>query len=506
MAEASFSPSASVVVLNHKRPHLLGRVLQGITQLDYPTFEVVVVGDQPDLAAFDLPERLTARVRYVHFAEPNICRARNLALGASSGEIIAFCDDDAVPEPDWLRELVRPFQASRTGAVGGLVRAGDGISVEWQGELFDRAAEHYPLDFTGDELIFLASVQVQTGRFAALRGVNSAFRRAALVEIGGFDEAYRYYLDETDAALRLAEAGWATALNRRAEVHHLREQNAVRGGMNKPRNLFEVAASKAYFCRRHMPATVRDEALAVFRTTRLTDLDSFLRLGAMRAAERDQLSAQIEEGIADGLTRKVQTFDVTEPPRDLAAPEPVAPPVYNIAIECGWGFRRVRRMRALAQMLAEAGHRVSYFAFHSGRWTRTVSYLNGVWVHRGGTWRLDHIEDGKRLIRRRDRIDAELRRVFDRRQFNLWIGPASARPEDSFAPLKVPGIEQPLAVVAMDEMTKDVQGIAAKFKAIIDTAQMQLLREAAPGKPQSRHANDENGAHLMKYQNGQQNA
>lgn len=506
MTGTPFTPAVSVVVLNHKRPHLIGRVLQGIAQLDYPAFEVVIVSDQPDLATRDVPGNIRAGVRHVHFAESNICRARNLALQETAGEIIAFCDDDAVPEPDWLHELIRPFRAERVGAVGGLIRAEDGIAIEWQGQLFDRAARHCDLDFLGDEMVFLPSVQVQTGKFAALRGVNSAFRRAALGEIGGFDESYRYFLDETDAALRMAEAGWATALTRSAEVHHLREQNAVRGGLNKPRNLFEVAASKAYFCKRHLPAVEREAVLESFRTERLADLDSFLRMGAMRGTERDELGQQIETGIADGLTRTPQMSTLPAANRTIAPQDQTQAPVFNIAMVCGWGFRRSRRMRELAQLLSDGGHRVSVFAYQSGRRIRSVHYSGGVWVHRGGTWRLDHVEDGKRLIWRNERNDAELRRVFDRRQFNVWIGPESARPDGAFAPLKIAGLDRSLAVVAMDEITGEVSQMVAEIDRVLATAQTQPSAEIAVEMTPSGRGSDENAPLLMKYKNGQQNA
>jgi len=47
-----------------------------------------------------------------------------------------------------------------------------------------------------------------------------AVRRSALVRIGGFDEGYKFFLDETDVNIRLAQAGYASALAPHAEVHH----------------------------------------------------------------------------------------------------------------------------------------------------------------------------------------------------------------------------------------------------------------------------------------------
>jgi GT2 family glycosyltransferase len=51
-------------------------------------------------------------------------------------------------------------------------------------------------------------------------GTNCAFRRDVLAGLGGFDPAFRYFLDETDVNLRLAEAGARTVIVPRALVHH----------------------------------------------------------------------------------------------------------------------------------------------------------------------------------------------------------------------------------------------------------------------------------------------
>ena len=61
--------------------------------------------------------------------EANICPRRATAASqAAAGEIVAFIDDDAVPEPTWLNHLVAPFGRFDVAAAGGFVRARNGIS------------------------------------------------------------------------------------------------------------------------------------------------------------------------------------------------------------------------------------------------------------------------------------------------------------------------------------------------------------------------------------------
>lgn len=422
----AFTPTVSVVVLSHRRPHLLGRVLRGISQLDYPAFEVVVVGDQPALASYGITTPPTGTVRYAHYAAANICGARNRALALSGGDFIAFCDDDAVPQPDWLTHLIAPFAARSVGAVGGTVIASDGVGVEWQGGRFDRAAVEHPYTPVDSVSILGAQGQHDAQLYGSIMGANCAFRARALRAIGGFDEAYRYFLDETDAAIRLADAGWSIALARDALVHHYTEENAVRGHLRTPRNVHEIAASKAYFCKRHLPKAQLEDRLLAFRTARRVDLDPYIRLGLLRRNQRDLIEAQIDDGLIDGLDRDCALAAPGVAPKFLPFAGTPDEDALSIALVTGWGLGRVRRLRRAAAHLAEAGHRVSCFSYMTGRHPPTVRYENGVWMHRGGTWRLDRRPDGRLLIGRAARAETEIARTMARRRFDVILRPASA--------------------------------------------------------------------------------
>ncbi|MCB2123539.1 MAG: glycosyltransferase, partial [Rhodobacteraceae bacterium] len=63
--------------------------------------------------------------------------ARNLGLAAAAGEIVAFIDDDAVPEPRWLARLTAPFADPGIAAAGGFVVGRNGISFQWRASCAD---------------------------------------------------------------------------------------------------------------------------------------------------------------------------------------------------------------------------------------------------------------------------------------------------------------------------------------------------------------------------------
>lgn len=467
--------SVTVAVLNHRRPHLLARVLTGVMQLDHPAFEVVVVGDRPALADYRLPTRLARAVRYARCAEANICRARNLAVAQAAGEIVAFVDDDAVPEPDWLNRLTAPFADPTVGAAGGVVRAAGGQSLEWAGGRFDRAGTEYPPDEnpSGERAAPVAAVTVLSagdqradGRWLSFRGVNSAWRRAAVLAAGGFDEAFRYYLDETDMALRLSDAGWSAVMVPEAEVHHLPEQNAARGSLRQPRDLFEVAASKAHFCRRHLPADRVEPEIAAFRAVRLRALDTHLRLGLLRRADRERLARRFDQGVEDGLARaSVLPLSAGCRARTFApAPRPLR---LSIAIATGWGPLAVARLRGMARRLAGAGHAVSCFSYLSGPQAPSVEYRHGVWLHRGGTWRIDAAADGRPVIGRGALARAEIARMGARRRFDIVLRPA-AGDSSGAALLPVAGLSRPLEIRPAGDCAMDLAEIVIELRRVLE--------------------------------------
>ncbi len=143
--------------------------------------------------------------------------ARNLGYRMTSGEVLAFIDDDAFAEPDWLEHLL-PFYADPTvGAVGG------------------RQIRRQPgeLEEGVDAIGQLQPDGTITGNFAAdpgrpvsvdhLLGANMSFRRSVLDRIGGIHEGYggTCVREETDLCLRVAHAGFRLVYTPDAVVEHL---------------------------------------------------------------------------------------------------------------------------------------------------------------------------------------------------------------------------------------------------------------------------------------------
>jgi glycosyltransferase involved in cell wall biosynthesis len=202
-------PAASVVVCTRGRPVLLDGCLQALGAQDHPSFEIIVVDNAP---ADDRVRDVVARypgVRYEVEPTPGLDVARNRGVACARAGVIAFTDDDARPEPDWLTRIVEQFSSfPELASVTGKVEAAELDTVSQRlFEMAYRGMSKGPVPRHHRRRGVMRYLPAVFGT-----GCNMAFRRDALVAIGGFDPA----LDagtasggggDLDALQRLFEAG-----------------------------------------------------------------------------------------------------------------------------------------------------------------------------------------------------------------------------------------------------------------------------------------------------------
>jgi glycosyltransferase involved in cell wall biosynthesis len=117
---ADWRPMCTVVVCSRDRPVMLAKCLAALDRLRYPAHEVLVVDNAPST---DATARLvhSSRARYCREDRPGLDWARNRGIAEAKGEIVAFLDDDARPDPGWLDAIVAAFNEPEVMAVGGMV-------------------------------------------------------------------------------------------------------------------------------------------------------------------------------------------------------------------------------------------------------------------------------------------------------------------------------------------------------------------------------------------------
>jgi len=398
----------SVVVVSRGRPHDLRRCLLGLSQLVYPAFEIVVVADTAGLQGVKAAG-LFGAVKTVAFDTPNISTARNLGIAQAAGEIIAFLDDDAVPEPTWLSYLIAPFDDPALAAAGGFVRGRDGITFQFKGADLDALGRETPFADT-----VTAPVIRRTGPGDGVKteGTNCAFRADVLRAMGGFDPAFHYFNDETDVNLRLARDGARVATVPLAQVHHGVAASDRRTESRAPRTLFDVGASSAVLWRKHAPEADRALVLKDLVAAHRRRLVRHMVRGGCVPGDVDRLLATLCDGWAEGETRPIAELPRIGPSKSPFLPYRPQPGFTGMEVVAGRVFRAARHRRR-AEALVRSGRRVSLFLFSPTLLYHRVRFTDrGVWEQRGGLFgRADRDQPLFRIVGFRRRLAEERRRL-----------------------------------------------------------------------------------------------
>jgi len=175
---------ASVAICTRDRPDDLSRCLDALLLLPDDGQEILVVdsasaGDETRAVVAARPP-----VRYLREPLPGLDRARNRALREARHDVVAFTDDDAVPDRGWLRSLVGGFTDRRVMAVTGLTLP---LELETEAQEWFERTNGFGRGFARQVYDGTRVDPFLVGRIGA--GVNLALRRDVLALVGAFDEA-----------------------------------------------------------------------------------------------------------------------------------------------------------------------------------------------------------------------------------------------------------------------------------------------------------------------------
>ena len=198
-------PKVSVIVCAYNAADTLDDNLASLENLTYPNYEIILVNDGSKDRTAEIAKKYRG-VRVINTPNQGLSAARNVGLAEATGEIVAYTDADTRVDRDWLTFLVQPFLTSDVVGSGGpnvvpsddppvaqcIARAPGGPTHVL---LDDRTAEHVP-------------------------GCNMAFRRDALLAIGGFNPIYLRAGDDVDVCWRLQARGWKIGFAASALVWH----------------------------------------------------------------------------------------------------------------------------------------------------------------------------------------------------------------------------------------------------------------------------------------------
>jgi GT2 family glycosyltransferase len=271
----------------------------------------------------DTPDRIRREwpaVQLERFEENHsFSEACNQGVAAGSGEIVVLLNNDIDCRPDFLERLVVPFEDASVGSVASLMLQADGERIDGIGMAADVTLSSY------SRLQGLPAAAATTARNAPTLlgpgGGGAAYRRAAWEQVGGLDEAFTFYMEDFDLALRLRAAGWRTAAEPNAVGVHL---GSATLGHRTTSQRHHGGFGRGYLLRRYgllrrrsAPRTLSTEAIAVLGDILISrDLAALRgRIEGWRAARsRPRLelppaqSIDMSIGFRDALARRWRTY------------------------------------------------------------------------------------------------------------------------------------------------------------------------------------------------------
>lgn len=211
-------PSASVVIATYRRPDHVRKCLEHLARQTVPPARIIVVDASPDAKTREVASSFPG-VEYRRNDRGIGATATSRAIGISDVEedVVAFIDDDAYAEPEWLERLLAPYVDGRVAAVGG--RALNGRP----GEEREGIGQIGLLLPDGRLTGFFAADPGRSVEVDHMLGANMSVRMTAVRELGGIRDFYpgTCLREETDIALRMRRAGMTILFAPDAVVHHV---------------------------------------------------------------------------------------------------------------------------------------------------------------------------------------------------------------------------------------------------------------------------------------------
>lgn len=206
-------PKVSIIIPVKRINDYIHESMDYVLNLDYPSFEVLIFPDERDRV------HSWPKTRIIASGKVGPAEKRDLALKYASGKILAFLDDDAYPEPDWLKKMVPLFRDNNVAGVGGpaITPQSDGILQKVSGAIFE--------SYLGGG--FVRNRYLSIGKKKEIDDwptVNFLVWREVFKEIGGFNCAY-WPGEDTKLCLDFLEAGYKIIYEPRGVVYHHRRSS-----------------------------------------------------------------------------------------------------------------------------------------------------------------------------------------------------------------------------------------------------------------------------------------
>jgi GT2 family glycosyltransferase len=210
-------PEASVIVLTHNSAEVLPSCLEGLRRQTLRDFEVIVVDNASSDGSAEIAERCYPEAVVVRsIVNTGYAGGCNAGFRRAAGGCLAVIGPDCEPEPDWLSALVRACREPGVGLATSMVRhqaARDRINACGNDVHVLGLGFCHGMDDPWEEHMRPTTV-------ASISGCAFAMPRAVFDRVGGFDDVFFMYCEDTDLSLRVWLAGCQVVYEPGSVVYH----------------------------------------------------------------------------------------------------------------------------------------------------------------------------------------------------------------------------------------------------------------------------------------------
>lgn len=261
-------PNVSIILLNYKGVDDTIALLENLTQLDYPNFNVILIENASEDGSAERLREIENDYKDWRF----IYNSENLGFagGCNQGieialkenaDFILLLNNDTEVENSFLTPLVE-LSKKHNAITGGLIFYNpDGIEKIWSfgGNLSIGAVPGY-LGMLNSQMKAHNLPDEKSTDW--IPGCCMLIPREVLEKIGGLDEDYFAYVEDVDFCLRASNEGYPTYVTSKSIIHH--KVGQATGGGYSPAGRFMIAESSVIFMRKHCDYFKRFEFIVIF--------------------------------------------------------------------------------------------------------------------------------------------------------------------------------------------------------------------------------------------------
>jgi GT2 family glycosyltransferase len=245
----SKSPAVSIIVLNWNGERYLGRCLEAIASQTFRDFEVLVLDNASTDGSVDCVPIRWPTFRLVKFDQNlGFAVGNNQGAQIARGRWVAFLNNDAFPEPEWLAHLLQAAQAQPEFSffASRLVYAKDTKLAQDTGDIYHVSGFAWPRDNNCP----VQNAHLQSDEVFSPCAAAALYDREAFLEAGGFDEQFVSHYEDVDIGFRLRLLGYRCRYIPEAVVAHV---GSASFGRESDRTVYQVQRNVVWSYIANMP-------------------------------------------------------------------------------------------------------------------------------------------------------------------------------------------------------------------------------------------------------------